>query len=75
MKWTIDQEPKNGIMFRGQGSVRVKNERKGLVGEAEVQYYPTCRVVGPVFEIVETDAEGYPVRKAEVIDPRPTFNG
>jgi len=74
MKWTIDQEPVNGIMFRGQSTVRVRN-RKGGVGMASVQYQPVCRVVGPVVEVVETDDEGYPKREAEVIDSRPTFNG
>jgi hypothetical protein len=74
MVWTIDQEPRDGIMFRGQGTVRVKN-RQGEVGEAKVEYYPTVRVVGPVMELVEVDPGGYPVREAEVIDRRPTFRG
>lgn len=72
MVWTIDQEPVNGIMFRGQGSVRVRN-RHGKFGSAKVQYYPQCQVVGPVREIVETDDNGYAVREAEVLDGRPKF--
>jgi hypothetical protein len=74
MVWTIDQEPRDGIMFRGQSTVRVRN-RKGEVGMASVEYYPTCRVVGPVTELVEGDPSGYPVREAGVIDRRPTFRG
>ena len=66
MIWTIDQEPENGIMFRGQSTVRVKN-RRGETGEARVEYYPVCRVVGPVMDVADTG------REAEVIDSRPTF--
>jgi len=72
MIWTIDREPENGIMFRGQGTVRVRN-RRGEIGRARVQYSPWCGVVGPVVEDVEEDEEGYPLREAEVIDRRPTF--
>lgn len=72
MIWTIDQEPENDIMFRGQGTARVKN-RRGEVGKAKVQYYPCCQVVGPVYEAVETDDEGGEIREPEVIDRRPTF--
>ena len=72
MIWTIDQEPVNGIMCRGQGSVRVKN-RHGNVGTAAVRYQPCCQVVGPVHEIVERDASGCDVREPQVIDNRPTF--
>ncbi len=72
MIWTIDQQPENGIMFRGQSTVQVRN-RRGDVGEATVEYYPSVRVAGPVVEVVEVDPEGYPVREAEVIDRRPTF--
>jgi hypothetical protein len=72
MIWTIDQEPANGIMFRGQGTVSVKN-RRGETGVAKVEYFPVCRVVGPVVTEVGRDDEGYPTEEAEVIDRRPTF--
>ncbi len=72
MKWTIDQQPENGIMFRGQSTVRVIN-RRGETGIASVQYYPACAVVGPVRELVPTDRHGYPTREAEIMDSRPTF--
>jgi hypothetical protein len=73
MVWTIDQEPRDGIMFRGQGTVKVRN-RKGEVGMASVEYHPTVRVVGPV---VEPDSEwkSDPTRGDYVLDRRPTFRG
>ncbi len=72
MIWTIDKEPVDGIMFRGESSVRVTN-RRGETGRASVQYQPYCGAVGPVVEDVETDEEGFPLREAQVIDRRPTF--
>jgi hypothetical protein len=72
MIWTIDQQPEDGIMFRGQGTVRVKN-RRGETGRATVQYSPVVQVVGPVVEDVERDPEGYQMSEPEVIDRRPTF--
>ena len=73
MIWKIDQEPENGIMFRGQSSVRVKN-KYGVVGEAAVRYSPVCRVVGPVTVPTVYTEDGYPDRVfPEVIDSRPTF--
>lgn len=72
MIWTINQEPVNGVMFRGQSTVVVKN-RHGAVGKARVEYSPTCRVVGPVLDCPETDAEGSPIREPQVLDSRPIF--
>ncbi len=72
MMWTIDQQPEDGIMFRGQSTVAVRN-RRGEQGTAKVEYYPTCQVVGPVTEDVERDADGYETREPEIIDRRPTF--
>lgn len=73
MIWTIDQEPVDGVMFRGQGSVRVKN-RRGETGRATVQYSPFVGVVGPVVaEDYQRDDRGRAIDEPAVIDRRPTF--
>jgi hypothetical protein len=73
MIWIIDQEPVNGVMFDGQRRVRVRNKRTGLVGEAKVEYFPNCCVVGPVTEQQEYTADGDPANQPQVIDSRPKF--
>jgi hypothetical protein len=65
MIWTFEQDGP----FNGESEIRVTN-RRGEVGMANIEYSPAVRVVGPVVEIVERDADGYPTREAEVIDRR-----
>lgn len=68
MLWTINQKPDDKVMFRGQGSVQVKN-RQGVLGRAKVEYHPVCQVVGPVVE----DLGDEPDRQPELLDRRPMF--
>lgn len=68
MIWKVEHEGP----FRGESRVRVKNLR-GETGVARVEYFPVCKVVGPVTEDTWDPETGDQVREPETLDRRPTF--
>ena len=66
MKWHLDTPQP----FRGQSHARVS--RDGSHGVVRIDYYPTCRMVGPVLALID-GVVGYPGDKGRILDPSPRY--
>lgn len=81
MVWTIDRNPDNVFEYCGQTVVRVRSSQ-GEIGLVRMSYEMNAsslslRATSPVFvfEDVELDAAGLPLREARILDKWPTFRG